>query len=62
VIAHRLSTVMEADRILVLDAGRIIESGSHRELLAADGSYAQMWRLQQQEPTVEPSPRPQLPG
>jgi ABC-type transport system involved in Fe-S cluster assembly fused permease/ATPase subunit len=64
VIAHRLSTVMEADRILVLDAGRIIESGSHRELLAAGGSYAQMWRLQQQEPepVAGPSPRPELPG
>ncbi|KFX69598.1 metal ABC transporter permease [Pseudomonas taeanensis MS-3] len=62
VIAHRLSTVMEADRILVLDAGRIIESGSHRELLAAGGSYAQMWRLQQQEPVVGSSPRPEPPG
>ncbi|AYC31579.1 ABC transporter ATP-binding protein/permease [Pseudomonas cavernae] len=61
VIAHRLSTVMAADRILVLDAGRIIESGSHRELLAAGGSYAQMWRLQQQEPAAE-SPRPEQPG
>ncbi|WP_324733402.1 ABCB family ABC transporter ATP-binding protein/permease [Pseudomonas paeninsulae] len=61
VIAHRLSTVMEADRILVLDAGRIIESGSHRELLALDGSYAQMWTLQQQEPAAQPSPRPEPP-
>ncbi|MBO3277704.1 ABCB family ABC transporter ATP-binding protein/permease [Pseudomonas schmalbachii] len=49
VIAHRLSTVMDADLILVLDAGRIIESGSHRQLLSAGGSYAQMWMLQQQE-------------
>ncbi|MDA7087120.1 ABC transporter ATP-binding protein/permease [Pseudomonas sp. SA3-5] len=62
VIAHRLSTVMNADRILVLDAGRIIESGSHRELLAAGGSYAQMWALQQQAPPAEQSPRPELPG
>lgn len=62
VIAHRLSTVMNADRILVLDAGRIIESGSHRELLAAGGSYAQMWALQQQAPPAGPSPRPELPG
>ncbi|WP_137818853.1 ABC transporter ATP-binding protein/permease [Pseudomonas sp. 2FG] len=61
VIAHRLSTVMAADRILVLDAGRIIESGSHRELLEAGGSYAQMWTLQQQEPAVERSPRPDHP-
>ncbi len=50
VIAHRLSTVMDADQILVMDAGRIVERGSHAELLAADGLYARMWRLQQQEP------------
>ncbi|RJG09100.1 ABC transporter ATP-binding protein/permease [Pseudomonas cavernicola] len=61
VIAHRLSTVMDADRILVLDAGRIIESGSHRELLEAGGSYAQMWTLQQQEPAAE-SPQPEQTG
>ncbi len=49
VIAHRLSTVMGADQILVMDGGRILERGSHTELLAADGRYAQMWRLQQEE-------------
>jgi ATP-binding cassette subfamily B protein len=49
VIAHRLSTVMDADQILVMDHGRIVERGTHRELLAADGAYAQMWALQQQE-------------
>ena len=49
VIAHRLSTVAHADEILVLDQGRIVERGSHRRLLAAQGAYAQMWRLQQQE-------------
>ena len=49
VIAHRLSTVMDADQILVMDAGRIVERGSHRELLERGGAYAQMWALQQQE-------------
>jgi ATP-binding cassette subfamily B protein len=49
VIAHRLSTIMNADQILVIDAGRIIERGTHAALVAADGQYAQMWRLQQQE-------------
>ena len=48
-IAHRLSTVMGADEILVMDAGRIIERGSHAQLLARQGHYAQMWRLQQRE-------------
>jgi ABC-type transport system involved in Fe-S cluster assembly fused permease/ATPase subunit len=49
VIAHRLSTVMDADQILVMGAGRIIERGTHRALLELGGSYAQMWALQQQE-------------
>jgi len=48
VIAHRLSTVMDADMILVLNHGRIVERGSHWELLAAEGEYARMWALQQQ--------------
>jgi ABC-type transport system involved in Fe-S cluster assembly fused permease/ATPase subunit len=47
VIAHRLSTVVEAHEILVMDAGRIIERGTHSELLAANGRYASMWALQQ---------------
>ncbi|HEV2443229.1 MAG TPA: lipid A export permease/ATP-binding protein MsbA [Steroidobacteraceae bacterium] len=46
VIAHRLSTVEQADRIVVLDAGEIVESGTHAELLARDGRYAQLYRLQ----------------
>lgn len=51
VIAHRLSTVMNADEILVLDTGRVVERGSHRQLLELGGIYAQMWALQQQEET-----------
>ncbi|MEO8280490.1 MAG: ABC transporter ATP-binding protein/permease [Ideonella sp.] len=47
VIAHRLSTVVDAHQILVMDHGRIIERGSHAELLALGGRYAEMWRLQQ---------------
>ena len=49
VIAHRLSTVVDAQQILVMDKGRIVERGSHRELLEKQGVYAQMWSLQQQE-------------
>lgn len=48
VIAHRLSTVMDADQILVMEAGRIVERGTHQALLAAGGRYAAMWALQQQ--------------
>ena len=48
IIAHRLSTVMDAHEILVMDQGVIVERGSHAQLLAADGRYAAMWRLQQQ--------------
>ncbi len=49
VIAHRLSTIVGADQILVLDRGRIVERGTHAQLLARDGSYARMWALQQRE-------------
>ncbi|MCU4799588.1 ABC transporter ATP-binding protein/permease [Halobacteria archaeon HArc-gm2] len=46
VIAHRLSTVRDADRILVLDDGELVEDGTHDELLEADGTYANLWRVQ----------------
>ena len=47
VIAHRLSTVVDAHQILVMERGRIVERGHHAELLAMNGRYAEMWRLQQ---------------
>jgi len=58
VIAHRLSTVADAEQILVLDHGRIVERGTHQSLLAANGLYAQMWQRQQasaEEPPASPA-------
>jgi ATP-binding cassette subfamily B protein len=56
VIAHRLSTVADAHQILVMAQGRIVERGSHAELLALDGRYAEMWRLQQAGQDTAPAP------
>jgi ATP-binding cassette subfamily B protein len=54
VIAHRLSTVVDAHDIIVLSQGRIIERGTHTALLAAQGTYAQMWAMQQQASEAQP--------
>jgi ATP-binding cassette subfamily B protein len=61
-IAHRLSTIADADEILVMSNGRIIEHGIHQELLAADGAYAHMWRLQQQEEQAHLQAPPGIPA
>lgn len=49
VIAHRLSTVVDADQIVVLEAGKVVETGSHAQLLTTQGRYAQLWQLQLNE-------------
>jgi ATP-binding cassette subfamily B protein len=51
VIAHRLSTVVDADVIMVMSHGRIVEQGNHDDLLRQDGTYANLWRIQQREAT-----------
>ncbi len=51
-IAHRLSTVRDADQILVIERGELREKGRHEELLALDGTYAGLWRVQTGERTV----------
>ena len=52
VVAHRLSTVRHAHRIWVLDGGRVAEAGTHDELVALDGAYAALWRVQTGEAVV----------
>ncbi len=59
-IAHRLSTIVHADEILVLEQGRIVERGTHPQLLVAEGTYARMWRLQQSQEEHGREPIPAL--
>jgi ATP-binding cassette subfamily B protein len=56
VVAHRLSTIAQADQILVLKDGRIVERGRHSELVARGGEYAELWRRQAEEPHAVTSP------
>jgi ATP-binding cassette, subfamily B, heavy metal transporter len=58
VVAHRLSTIVDADQILVLENGRIIERGTHRQLVASGGVYAQMWERQSETAAQSPVPAP----
>jgi len=58
VIAHRLSTLCRADRVLVLDAGRVVQEGAHAELVKADGPYRRLWELQAAEAKAGGGPAP----
>ncbi len=61
-IAHRLTTAMKADRIVVVDDGRIVELGSHDELVARGGRYAEMYAMWVRAPSAQPRPRRRLGG
>ena len=56
IVAHRLSSIRHVDRILAFDQGRLVEDGTHAELLARNGLYARLWRDQGEAPAVEPLP------
>ena len=60
VIAHRLSTVVDADQIVVMEHGRIVERGNFRELIERGGKFAEMWQLQQEEDAAQKGSRPPL--
>src|SRR4051794_31321802 len=62
VIAHRLSSVVKADRILVLDNGRLVEAGAHGELIAAGGTYASLMANQQSTAPIDPIADPVIDG
>jgi len=62
VIAHRLSTVVDADTIMVLDGGSIVESGTHEQLLQQEGRYTDLWQAQQKQGGSDEDTRPELSG
>jgi ATP-binding cassette, subfamily B, bacterial len=61
VVAHRLTTAASADRVLVMDAGKVVEDGTHAELLALDGYYARMWEAFSHDPSHGPDFGPEIP-